>query len=98
MILFIPYSAKKKLMKNFFRYNSIDNKVDEVLPQEVIVKAEVGQRCLVYTWGSVTNGKLALGLNTIEGKDKSEFVREDLSHTADSYDELKTNTYFTYSP
>lgn len=86
-----------KLMKHFFKVSS-NNKIVELRPGEVVVKAEFGQRSLVYTWGSVTHGKLGLGLGNIEGKAPAEFIREDLSHSAETYDELKTNTYFTYCP
>lgn len=84
---------------NWFKTDSYTNELVELEPQEVLVKADVGCRSLLYTWGSIAQGKLGLGLgNAKQVLSMPEFVREDLGHGAESYDELKANTFFTYRP
>jgi hypothetical protein len=49
-------------MMNWFKTDSSSNELVELDPKEVLVKADVGNRSLLYTWGSVSQGKLGLGL------------------------------------
>ena len=49
-------------MMNWFKTDPETNELVELEPEEVLVKADVGHKALLYTWGSVTQGKLGLGL------------------------------------
>jgi hypothetical protein len=90
VVLFIPFHQRKKLMMNWFKTDPGTNELVELEPSEVLVKADVGNRSLLYTWGSISQGKLGLGLgNPRQVTQIPEFVREDLGHAADNYDELK---------
>ena len=74
VVLFIPFYSRKKVMKNFFKFEDVNNKLVEIDPSEIFIKADIGSRSLIYTWGSMNLGKLGLGPIKMNDTKISEFV------------------------